>query len=177
MSFKVAFIQKILIVFSYHSRTDEPSYFPELELWNCVISKISKKSPFGYLILQCSFKPLCGTIWALFKYHNFKYRKKRIKLSFWHKYLQHFYSKGLWEWNSRSKLCVMIYIGYNLPGMDVCTIEWPMLWRITINSLHNEGTPGPRIMRFLGLGKSRIKWILHNVNIHLMLIYSTSATC
>ena len=37
-----------------------------------------------------------------------------------------------------------------------------------------RNTPGPRIMRFLGLGKIRIKWISHYVNIHLMLIYSTS---
>ena len=34
-------------------------------------------------------------------------------------------------------------------------------------------TPGPRIMRFLGLRKSRINRILHNI--HLVLIHSTSA--
>ena len=36
-------------------------------------------------------------------------------------------------------------------------------------------TPGPHIMQFLGPGKIRFKWISHYVNIHLMLIYSTSA--
>ena len=30
------------------------------------------------------------------------------------------------------------------------TLEWPMLWCITKNSLHNEGTGGPRIVRILG---------------------------
>ena len=29
--------------------------------------------------------------------------------------------------------------GYLLRGIDNCLVEWPMLWRITINSLHNEG--------------------------------------
>ena len=27
-----------------------------------------------------------------------------------------------------------------------CTLEWTMLWRITINSLHNEGTVFPHIV-------------------------------
>ena len=36
-----------------------------------------------------------------------------------------------------SVLMTINYIGFTLPA---CAVEWPMLWRITKNSLHNEGT-------------------------------------
>ena len=40
---------------------------------------------------------------------------------------------------------------------------------------HFKATSGPRIMRFSGLEKGRIKWILHKVNIQLVRIHLTSA--
>ena len=49
------------------------------------------------------------------------------------------------------------------------------LTREYLYPLYIVPTPGPCIMRFLGLGKSLINWISHYVNIHVLQIYSNSA--
>ena len=46
-------------------------------------------------------------------------------------------------------------------------------WIKNVQRLVDQNTPSPHIISFLERGKIWIKWISHQLNIHLMLIYST----